>query len=115
MRALIQRDTRASVVVEGQEVGSIGPGPGMVVLLGVAVDDQEADAKYLVEKLVNLRIFPGDDGRQDARLRKVGKAGMKAVHRAQPACLEYRLDILQAVAFVPEASRRQLGGTEPDS
>ena len=65
MRALIQRVTRASVVVDGQEVGSIGPGPGVVVLLGVAMDDQEADAQYLVEKLVNLRIFSGQDGRFD--------------------------------------------------
>ena len=67
MRALIQRVTRAAVVVDGQEVGSIGPGPGIVVLLGVAADDQEADARYLVEKLVNLRIFSGQDGRQDSR------------------------------------------------
>ncbi|MCH7939955.1 MAG: D-tyrosyl-tRNA(Tyr) deacylase [Candidatus Marinimicrobia bacterium] len=65
MRALIQRVTRAAVTVGGEEVGSIGP--GMVVLLGVAVDDQEADAQYLVEKLVNLRIFSGQDGRQDPR------------------------------------------------
>ena len=63
MRALIQRVTRAAVTVGGEEVGSIGP--GMVVLLGVAVDDQEADAQYLVEKLVNLRIFSGQDGRFD--------------------------------------------------
>lgn len=65
MRALIQRVTRASVSVDGQEVGSIGPGPGMVVFLGVAAVDQEADALYLVEKLANLRIFSGQDGRFD--------------------------------------------------
>ena len=67
MRALIQRVTRAAVVVDGEEVGSIGPGQGMVVFLGVAADDQEADAQYLVEKLVNLRIFSGRDGRAEAR------------------------------------------------
>ena len=70
MRALIQRVTRAAVVVDGQEVGSIGP--GMLVLLGVAVDDQEADAQYLVEKLVNLRIFSGQDGRFDLSALDVG-------------------------------------------
>ncbi len=65
MRVLIQRVTRAAVMVDGQEVGSIGPGPGLVVFLGVAADDQEADAQYLVEKLINLRIFSGEDGRFD--------------------------------------------------
>ncbi|PKB64899.1 MAG: D-tyrosyl-tRNA(Tyr) deacylase [SAR202 cluster bacterium Io17-Chloro-G2] len=72
MRALIQRVTQASVVAEGQEVGSIGPGPGMVVFLGVAADDQEPDAQYLVEKLVNLRIFSGKDGRFDLSALDVG-------------------------------------------
>ena len=70
MRALIQRVTRAVVVVDGEEVGRIGP--GMVVLLGVAVDDGEADAQYLVEKLVNLRIFSGEDGRFDLSAMDVG-------------------------------------------
>lgn len=72
MRALIQRVTRAAVTVDGQEVGAIGPGPGMLVLLGAAADDQEADAQYLVEKLVNLRIFPGQDGRFDLSALDVG-------------------------------------------
>ncbi len=72
MRALIQRVTRAAVTVGGQEVGAIGPGPGMLVLLGAAADDQEADAQYLVEKLVNLRIFPGQDGRFDLSALDVG-------------------------------------------
>ncbi len=70
MRALIQRVTRAAVVVDGQEVGRIGP--GMVVLLGVAADDQEADAQYLVEKLVNLRIFSRQNGRFDLSAMDVG-------------------------------------------
>ena len=72
MRALIQRVTRAAVTVDGQEVGAIGPGPGMLVLMGAAADDQEADAQYLVEKLVNLRIFPGQDGRFDLSALDVG-------------------------------------------
>ena len=61
MRALIQRVTNASVMVGEQEVGSIGP--GLVVLLGVAGGDEEADAHYLVEKLVHLRIFSDEQGR----------------------------------------------------
>ena len=55
MRALIQRVSRASVSVEGEELARIGP--GMVVLLGVGAEDTEEDARYLVEKTLNLRIF----------------------------------------------------------
>ncbi|OGN95900.1 MAG: D-tyrosyl-tRNA(Tyr) deacylase [Chloroflexi bacterium RBG_13_51_18] len=55
MKALLQRVSKASVTVDGKEVGRIGP--GLVVLLGVAVGDSEKDAQYLVPKIVNLRIF----------------------------------------------------------
>lgn len=61
MRALIQRVARAAVSVEEREVGAIGP--GLVVFLGVAREDTEADAQYLVDKTVNLRIFADDSGR----------------------------------------------------
>ena len=61
MRALIQRVRQASVVVDDKEVGRIGP--GLVVLLGVAAEDSEADAQYLVDKTVNLRIFADDRNR----------------------------------------------------
>ena len=61
MRALIQRVTSASVTVDDAEVGSIGP--GLVVLLGVADGDDESDARYLVDKIVNLRIFADAQGR----------------------------------------------------
>ncbi len=55
MRALLQRVAHAAVSVSGQETGRIGP--GLVILLGVAAADDEADAQYLVDKTVNLRIF----------------------------------------------------------
>ena len=61
MRALIQRVTCASVRIDGETVGSIGA--GLVVLLGVAASDDEADARYLVDKTANLRIFADDEGR----------------------------------------------------
>ncbi|MFH1651089.1 MAG: D-aminoacyl-tRNA deacylase [Chloroflexota bacterium] len=55
MKALLQRVSRASVTVSGEEVGSIGT--GLVVLVGVAAGDTEKDADYLAQKVVNLRIF----------------------------------------------------------
>lgn len=55
MKALLQRVSRASVSVGGEETGRIGP--GLVVLLGVADGDTEKDADYIVQKTVNLRIF----------------------------------------------------------
>ena len=55
MKALIQRVSKASVSVAGEEVGRIGR--GLVVFLGVANGDMERDAQYLVQKIINLRIF----------------------------------------------------------
>ena len=55
MKALLQRVSRASVSIAGEEVGRIGR--GLVVFLGVANGDTEKDAQYLVQKITNLRIF----------------------------------------------------------
>ena len=63
MRALIQRVAGASVSVDGVEVGRIGR--GLVVLLGVCTEDGEEVARYLVERVLNLRIFPDDENRFD--------------------------------------------------
>ncbi len=69
MRAVVQRVTSASVVVEGQTVGSIGQ--GYMVLLGVATGDTEADLKYICDKIYNLRIFEDRDGRMNRSLSDV--------------------------------------------
>jgi D-tyrosyl-tRNA(Tyr) deacylase len=61
MRAVIQRVSEASVRVNGEIVGKIGR--GLVVLLGVAVDDTPTDADYLSEKIVGLRIFSDEAGK----------------------------------------------------
>ena len=61
MRALVQRVARASVSVDGAEFASTGR--GLVVLLGVSKEDSEEDARYLAERIVNLRIFPDDKNR----------------------------------------------------
>lgn len=63
MRAVVQRVTRARVSVEGETVGEIGS--GLLVLLGIAHDDTEQDAKYLIEKIVALRIFDDAEGRMN--------------------------------------------------
>ena len=55
MKALLQRVTNASVSVGGEMVGSIGR--GLVAFIGVANGDTEKDARYLAQKIVNLRIF----------------------------------------------------------
>jgi len=61
LRALIQRVAQASVTVKGQTVAAIQH--GMVILLGVGLNDIEADARYLAERTANLRIFPDDSGK----------------------------------------------------
>jgi D-tyrosyl-tRNA(Tyr) deacylase len=55
VKALLQRVSQASVTVAGEEVGRIGQ--GLVVLLGVAGGDEEKDAQYIIQKIINLRIF----------------------------------------------------------
>ena len=61
MRALIQRVTQASVTVDGEVLGQIGP--GLVVFLGIAQTDGPSETDYIVSKTVNLRIFTDADGR----------------------------------------------------
>jgi D-tyrosyl-tRNA(Tyr) deacylase len=66
MRALVQRVTRAAVRVEGDIVGAIGE--GMVVLLGVTHDDDEAICDRVADKVRALRIFPDAEGRMNEPL-----------------------------------------------
>ena len=61
MRAVVQRVSRAKVTVNGQVTGEIGP--GLLVLLGVAMADTRADADYLAEKILGLRIFEDSGGK----------------------------------------------------
>jgi D-aminoacyl-tRNA deacylase len=70
MRAVVQRVTGASVVVEAQIVGEIGS--GLLVLLGVARDDTPEDANYIAEKAVNLRIFNDEQGKMNKSLLDIG-------------------------------------------
>ena len=61
MRALVQRVVESSVTIDGEQVGHTGV--GLVVFLGVSKGDDETDARYLVEKTVNLRIFADESNR----------------------------------------------------
>jgi D-aminoacyl-tRNA deacylase len=70
MRAVVQRVSRARVVVDDETVGQIGP--GLLILLGVADGDGEPEADRLAGKIARLRIFEDDDGRFD---RDVADAG----------------------------------------
>lgn len=70
MRAVIQRVTGAGVRADGEDVARIGP--GCVVLLGVSVDDTEADAKALAEKVAHLRVFDDEQGKLNRSLFDVG-------------------------------------------
>ena len=66
MRALVQRVSRAEVRVDGEVVGRIGP--GLLVLLGVTHDDDEAAADKLAGKVQALRVFSDADGRMNEPL-----------------------------------------------
>ena len=66
MRALVQRVSRAEVTVDGERIASIGA--GMLVLLGVAPDDDVGKADGLAEKLAKLRIFEDAEGQMNDAL-----------------------------------------------
>lgn len=72
MRAVVQRVSRASVKVDGQIIGSIDL--GVLVLVGVAQDDAEADAEYLADKIAGLRIFEDADGKMNRSVLDAGGA-----------------------------------------
>jgi D-aminoacyl-tRNA deacylase len=74
MRAVVQRVTRARVVVDGAAAGEIGT--GLCVLLGVARGDGTAEAERLAGRVARLRIFPDADGRFDRSLLDVGGAAL---------------------------------------
>jgi D-tyrosyl-tRNA(Tyr) deacylase len=74
VRALVQRTTGASVRIDGAAVASIGP--GLVILLGVARDDDATQIARLAERVARLRVFPNEDGRFDRSLLDIGGAAL---------------------------------------
>jgi D-tyrosyl-tRNA(Tyr) deacylase len=94
MRAVVQRVSEASVTVEGEVVGACES--GLMILLGVAATDTEADAERLAGKVARLRIFENEDGRLDLSL--VDVAG----------------EALVVSQFTLIADSRRQKGTRPD-
>lgn len=74
MRVVVQRVSRASVTVTGETVGEIGP--GLLALAGFARGDEEAEVRWMADKLAGLRIFSDDEGRMN---RSVVDAGGEAL------------------------------------
>jgi D-tyrosyl-tRNA(Tyr) deacylase len=69
MRIVIQRVSEAAVKIEGNIVGEIQK--GLLVLLGIEHDDTEKDADYLLQKLINMRIFSDADGKMNVSVQDV--------------------------------------------
>jgi D-tyrosyl-tRNA(Tyr) deacylase len=74
MRIVVQRVSRGSVAVEGEVVGTIEQ--GLVLLVGVTHDDGEEQARFLANKIANLRIFADDEGKLNRSALDVGGAAL---------------------------------------
>ena len=70
MRAVVTRVTSASVTIDGEISGQIGK--GFLILLGVGPKDTEAQCKYLVDKILGLRVFEDENGKMNVGLEQVG-------------------------------------------
>ena len=74
MKAVIQRVTSASVVVEGETLGAIDR--GFLILLGVHENDTEAEADLLAKKVANLRVFEDDDEKMNLSMLDCGYSAL---------------------------------------
>lgn len=74
MRALLQRVSSGNVIVDEKIVAEIGR--GVVILLGIAPDDGEEQARWMAEKIANLRIFEDEDGKLNLSLLDIGGAAI---------------------------------------
>ena len=74
MRAVVQRVTSAHVTVDDREIGRCGR--GVLVLVGVSPDDGDPEARWLSDKVANLRIFPDDEGKMNRSLVESGGSAL---------------------------------------
>ena len=70
MRAVVQRTTGSRVLVNNQEIARIDK--GLMVFLGIKKGDSNKDADYLMDKIINLRIFPDENGKMNLSLLDIG-------------------------------------------
>ncbi len=70
MRVVIQRVSKASVLADGKETGSINQ--GFLLLVGVEEEDTSEDVKYLTRKIANMRIFEDENEKMNLSLQEVG-------------------------------------------
>ncbi len=70
MKIVLQRVKEASVSVDGTYVSKIGP--GLLLLVGIAKDDTEANADWLAEKITGLRVLADDEGKMNLSVRETG-------------------------------------------
>ena len=71
MRAVVQRVSSSKVTVEGQVTGQINK--GLLVLLGVTHEDTSSDVDYIIDKILNLRIFEDENDKMNLSLKDVGE------------------------------------------
>lgn len=71
MRAVVQRVTSAAVTVDGHEIGRIGP--GLCVLVGVALGDEAAAARTMAQRLWHLRVFEDEAGKMNRSAAESGR------------------------------------------
>jgi D-aminoacyl-tRNA deacylase len=70
LKIILQRVKNASVTVNGEEISGIGP--GLLLLVGIARGDGEAEANWLAEKVAGLRVFADDEGKMNLDVREAG-------------------------------------------
>jgi D-tyrosyl-tRNA(Tyr) deacylase len=70
MRSVVQRVSSSSVTVDGDVIGEIDK--GLMVLLGVTHDDTSKDVDYMIDKILNLRIFEDEDDKMNLSLKDIG-------------------------------------------
>jgi D-tyrosyl-tRNA(Tyr) deacylase len=77
MRAVVQRVEDASVTVAGRSTGRIDH--GLLVYLGIGIDDTGEDLDYLVDKVVHLRIYADQEGKMNLSLLEAGAGGVLVI------------------------------------